>query len=126
MQEAKTGKTEPSTQVVEDVVIDDIEIDDVPDEAEAEALAEEVRYDSSAFSPCPTLVVRWGNTLTKHFTIQVGEITLDPPALPRELEDPQEVGVYINDIMRYMSRKEVRCRSVISLSRLLMLLPASP
>jgi len=37
---------------------------------------------------------------------EVGAITLDPPALPDELENPQEVGVYINDIMRYFSKNE--------------------
>jgi len=37
---------------------------------------------------------------------EVGLISLDPAPLPRHLEDPQEVGVYINDIMRYLSRSE--------------------
>merc|ERR1711871_335401 len=75
---AQKAKPE-APQPVDDVVVDDIEIDDASDEAEAEALAEEV-----------------------------GEITLDPPALPREMENPQEVGIYINDIMRYFSKNEAK------------------
>jgi hypothetical protein len=40
---------------------------------------------------------------------EVGEISLDPTPLPNAFEDPQEVGVYINDIMQYFSRKEAKC-----------------
>ena len=47
------------------------------------------------------------DTLTCVGFVQIGEISLDPPALASELENPQEVGVYINDIMRYFARNEV-------------------
>jgi len=39
---------------------------------------------------------------------EVGMISLDLAPLPRQLDDPQEVGVYMNDIMRHFSRTEAK------------------
>ena len=60
--------------------------------------------------PAPLRLVRYSSFGGPHQNncVQVGEITLDPPALPREMENPQEVGIYINDIMRYFSKNEAR------------------